>query len=73
MLSEEEAGEKFEDVDEDKDGKITWEEHLQDTFGASDLDELKRHEPNVKVSFIFLCLSLFIFQYHVCIQTDAAG
>jgi Ca2+-binding EF-hand superfamily protein len=51
MLSEEEAGEKFEDVDEDKDGKITWEEHLQDTYGGTDVNELKRHEANVKVWF----------------------
>jgi hypothetical protein len=65
MLSEEEAGEKFEDVDEDKDGKITWEEHLQDTFGASDLEELKRHEPNVKVCFIFT--RVYLLFNHVCI------
>jgi len=48
MLSEEEADEKFEDVDVDKDGKFTWEEHLEDTYGGSDIEELKSHEPNVK-------------------------
>lgn len=52
MLSEEEAEEKFEDVDEDKNGKVTWDEHLQDTYGGSDVEELKMHEPNVKVCFL---------------------
>jgi hypothetical protein len=49
MLSDEEADEKFSDVDVNKDGKVTWEEHLEDAYGNEDVEELKRHEPNVKV------------------------
>lgn len=72
MLSEEEAGEKFEDVDENKDGKITWDEHLQDTYGGSDVEELKRHEPNVKVCFLHALLYNESIN-HVWILLDAAG
>ncbi|XP_059477375.1 reticulocalbin-2 isoform X2 [Neocloeon triangulifer] len=49
MLSEEEAQERFEDIDENKDGKVSWEEHLEDTYGGTIVDDLKQHEPNVKM------------------------
>ncbi|XP_014214428.1 reticulocalbin-2 [Copidosoma floridanum] len=39
MLSEEESKERLEDADENRDGKITWEEILQDSY-SSDLEEL---------------------------------
>lgn len=35
MLSEEESQDRFEDTDENEDGKVTWEEYLTDTFGVS--------------------------------------
>lgn len=34
MLSEEESQDRFEDTDENDDGKVTWEEYLTDTFGV---------------------------------------
>ncbi|XP_018329990.1 reticulocalbin-2 isoform X2 [Agrilus planipennis] len=36
MLSEEEANERLEDVDENNDGKVTWEEYITDTYGKDD-------------------------------------
>ncbi|RZF32957.1 hypothetical protein LSTR_LSTR000827 [Laodelphax striatellus] len=33
MLSEEESAERFEDADENEDGKVTWEEYKADSFG----------------------------------------
>lgn len=38
MLSEEEAKERMEDGDEDKDGKMSWREYLEDAYGMSDSD-----------------------------------
>lgn len=39
MLSEEESNERFEDADENEDGRVTWEEYKVDSFG-DDFDEL---------------------------------
>jgi hypothetical protein len=33
MLSEEESAERFEDADENEDGKVTWEEYKADSYG----------------------------------------
>ncbi|CAB3363717.1 Hypothetical predicted protein [Cloeon dipterum] len=49
LLSEEEAEEKFEDVDENRDGKVTWEEHLEDAYGGTVVEDIQMHEPNVKM------------------------
>lgn len=39
MLSDEEAKDRMEDADADEDGKVTWEEVVQDSYG-DDLEEL---------------------------------
>jgi hypothetical protein len=39
MLSEEESAERFEDADENQDGKITWEEYKNDAYNGMDDDE----------------------------------
>jgi len=39
MLSEEESTERFEDADENEDGKITWEEYKADSYGMDGSDE----------------------------------
>ena len=36
MLSEEESNERFEDADENEDGKVTWEEYKADSYGIED-------------------------------------
>lgn len=36
MLSEEESNERFEDADENEDGKVTWEEYKADSYGIDD-------------------------------------
>ena len=36
MLSEEESQDRFEDSDENEDGKVTWQEYLMDTFDIKD-------------------------------------
>jgi Ca2+-binding EF-hand superfamily protein len=43
-LSEEEAEDRFEDIDEDNDGKVTWKEYIKDTYGMESEDEpVKQH------------------------------
>lgn len=39
MLSEEESAERFEDADENEDGKVTWEEYRVDAYGMDGSDE----------------------------------
>ncbi|XP_014287225.1 reticulocalbin-2 [Halyomorpha halys] len=36
MLTEEESADRFEDADENSDGKVTWEEYKEDTYGSDD-------------------------------------
>lgn len=36
MLSEEESKERFQEVDENEDGLVTWQEYIQETFGLTD-------------------------------------
>ncbi|GLH15971.1 hypothetical protein R5R35_005642 [Gryllus longicercus] len=36
MLSEEESQDRFEDADENEDGKVTWKEYLSDSYGLQD-------------------------------------
>jgi len=33
MLSEEESKERFEEVDENGDGRVSWREYVEETFG----------------------------------------
>jgi hypothetical protein len=37
MLSQEESKQRLEEVDENEDGRVTWKEYVQETFGI-DLD-----------------------------------
>lgn len=39
MLSEEEASERFDDMDTDKDNRVSWQEYLQDSYGFGSEDE----------------------------------
>lgn len=39
MLSEEEAADRLEEIDTDKDGYVTWGEYLQDTYGFASMEE----------------------------------
>uniref|UniRef100_A0A7G3AW35 Reticulocalbin-3 n=1 Tax=Lutzomyia longipalpis TaxID=7200 RepID=A0A7G3AW35_LUTLO len=39
MLSQEEANDRFQDVDEDNDGLVTWKEYLKDTYGMESDNE----------------------------------
>ncbi|XP_014256660.1 reticulocalbin-2 [Cimex lectularius] len=43
MLSEEESNDRFEDADENNDGKVSWEEYKSDVYGS---DEDLEHELN---------------------------
>lgn len=52
MLSEEEAGERLEDADEDGDGKVTWKEYISDAYGLDDDDTLPIGDENEQVRFI---------------------
>lgn len=36
MLSQEEAAERFEEIDENEDGRVSWSEYIEETFGVSD-------------------------------------
>lgn len=57
MLSEEESQDRFEDSDENEDGKVTWQEYLTDTFGISDNNLDEKDEKVLK----FLILKIFYF------------
>lgn len=39
MLSEEESAERFEDADENEDGKVTWDEYKADSYGMDGSDD----------------------------------
>lgn len=39
MLSEEESNDRFEDADENEDGKVTWAEYVADSFGIHNDDD----------------------------------
>lgn len=43
QLSEEEANERFDDIDENKDDKVTWQEYLVDTYGME--SEHEKRDP----------------------------
>ncbi|KAK9510594.1 hypothetical protein O3M35_005340 [Rhynocoris fuscipes] len=57
MLTEEESADRFEDADENDDGKVTWEEYKLDAYGANDEDIHSSEENNLikndKVMFEF--------------------
>ncbi|MCL4110292.1 UNVERIFIED_CONTAM: hypothetical protein GTU68_006569 [Idotea baltica] len=40
MLSEEESEERMEEVDEDEDGVVTWEEYISETYGIKDPEDI---------------------------------
>ncbi|GAB0093394.1 reticulocalbin-2 [Sergentomyia squamirostris] len=42
MLSQEEANERFQDVDENDDGAVTWQEYVKDTYGMESENEIRR-------------------------------
>lgn len=48
MLTEEEGEEKFEDADEDNDGLVSWQEHVNDAYG-NDNEEIPANEETNKV------------------------
>lgn len=43
MLSEEEAADRFEDIDENRDDRVTWDEYLKDTYGME--SEYDKRDP----------------------------
>lgn len=43
LLSEEEGHERFDDVDEDKNEQVSWQEYLTDTYGM--MDENEKRDP----------------------------
>lgn len=48
MLSEEEAGDRLEEIDADKDGRVSWPEYLQDTYGFESMDEAMANEESTE-------------------------
>uniref|UniRef100_U5ET68 Reticulocalbin-3 n=1 Tax=Corethrella appendiculata TaxID=1370023 RepID=U5ET68_9DIPT len=42
-LSEEEAADRFDDVDSDKNDRISWEEYVHETYGMNDEDDVKQN------------------------------
>lgn len=36
MLTEEESADRFDDADEDNDGRVTWNEYKEDTYGSDE-------------------------------------
>ncbi len=73
-LSEEEAQERFEDADLDKDGKVTWKEQLQDSFGdESEFDETSSEDEivsNRQFSFKIVAFVHINFYYSQLIKAD---
>lgn len=51
MLTEEESADRFEDADENDDGKVTWEEYKSDAFGSDEEDIHSHEESNVSVFY----------------------
>ena len=58
MLSEEESQDRFEDADENEDGKVTWAEYISDTYGIQSGEEenniIDEEGGEDKVSYIVL-------------------
>lgn len=60
MLSEEEASERFEEIDGDEDGRVTWPEYIEETYGVNDentgipLQDLEEQRV-IKKALIGLC------------------
>lgn len=48
LLTQEEAQERLEDDDANEDGKVSWDEHLQETFGNYDDDEDDRYSNDLE-------------------------
>lgn len=40
MLSVEESDSRFEDADENSDGQVDWDEHLKETYGSEDSEQI---------------------------------
>lgn len=40
MLSVEESDSRFEDADENSDGQVDWDEHLKETYGSEDSEQM---------------------------------
>jgi len=54
LLDEEEALEDLEDNDEDKDGKVTWEEYLKTHYSYSkeEIAEMRRKDQEEELQFL---------------------
>lgn len=48
MLSEEEAADRLEEIDANKDGRVSWPEYLQDTYGFDSMDEAMANEESTE-------------------------
>lgn len=44
MLSEEEAADRLDEIDSNKDGRVSWVEYLQDTYGFESMEEAMTNE-----------------------------
>lgn len=58
MLSEEESEDRFDDADENEDGKVTWEEYIADAYGinnGSDEEDTSAENAEVCKSCIYIC------------------
>lgn len=56
MLSDEEANERIEDADEDRDGKMSWNEYLHDTYGMGENEQSPDFDEQVFLILIILLI-----------------
>lgn len=54
MLSNEEANERMEDADENRDGKMSWDEYLQDAYGMGEDEPNPDIDDQVKINLLLL-------------------
>lgn len=62
MLSEEEAAERFDEIDGNEDSRVSWGEYIEETYGVSEensaipLEDLEEQRVNVNAKFLLKIL-----------------
>lgn len=68
MLSEEESAERFEDADENEDGKVTWDEYKADSYGMDGSDDENIIQSSEEESVSILDHQVLLVQKIVCVS-----